>query len=93
MRRLRTYLLLVLVLAIVLCGVALTLSNPVEVTLNLILLKVGPLTLGVLLTMTLLLGVFLGTFINQFVVWRHKSERSKLKKQLDQSLKRMEHLK
>lgn len=93
MRRLRTYLLMLVVLLIVLCGVALTLSNPGVVTLDLVLWQTGELTLGVLLTLTLLFGVLVGTFINQFVVWKHKAERSKLQKQLDQSLKRMEHLK
>ena len=74
------------------CGIVLTLRNAQIVELNLVLWQSPPLSLGIVLVFTLLLGCLLGMLINSLWLFRVTRRSQKLQKQLDQSIKRLEQL-
>ncbi len=82
-----SFLLLILVL-----GIVISLRNPELVTVDFVWLRSPQLSLGLLLVITLFMGCLMGVFANVFWLWRVKSQRNKLKKELTSSHKRFEQL-
>ena len=79
-------------LAVIMCGVIVAMSNPEFVQMKLHIWSSPDIRLGILLIAVLLLGVVLGVFANAFVTWKLSLQKKKLQKQLDQAVKRFEQL-
>jgi uncharacterized integral membrane protein len=92
MGKIRAFLTLLIILLVVFCGIVFTLNNALVVQSNLIIWQTPEMPLGVLMTITLLLGCSLGLLANTLLSWRLIRQRNELKKQLDQSQKRFEQL-
>jgi uncharacterized integral membrane protein len=92
MGKIRTFLNLSIILMVVFCGIAFTLNNALVVQSHLIFWQTPEMPLGVLMTITLLLGCGLGMLANTLLSLRLIRQRNELKKQLDQSQKRFEQL-
>ena len=92
MKWMKAFFSLCIALIIIFCGVVFTLNNPDAVQANLILWKAPELPLGVMMTVTLLIGCMLGILANTIWTWRILRQRNRLQKQLDQSQKRFEQL-
>jgi uncharacterized integral membrane protein len=92
MGKIRAFLTLLIILLVVFCGIVFTLNNALVVQSNLIFWQTPEMPLGVLMTITLLLGCSLGLLANALLSWRLIRQRNELQKQLDQSQKRFEQL-
>jgi uncharacterized integral membrane protein len=92
MGKIRAFLTLLIILLVVFCGIVFTLNNALVVQSNLIFWQTPEMPLGVLMTITLLLGCSLGLLANTLLSWRLIRQRNELQKQLDQSQKRFEQL-
>jgi uncharacterized membrane protein YciS (DUF1049 family) len=88
----KSFLGLCVVLAIVICGVIVAMSNPGMVQVKLPIWASPELRLGTLIILTLLCGVLLGVFANTWATWKLSLRNKSLQKQLDQALKRFEQL-
>ena len=81
-----------LLLLILVLGIVVSLRNPELVTVDFVWLHSPQLSLGLLLVMALFIGCLMGVFANTFWLWRVKSQRNKLQKELTASHKRFEQL-
>lgn len=88
----KSFLGLCVVLAIIICGVIVAMSNPGMVQVKLPIWVSPEVRLGTLLIVSLLAGAVLGVFANTWVTWRLSMQKKSLQKQLDQALKRFEQL-
>lgn len=77
---------------LVACGIVLTVRNAQIVELNLEFWQSPPLSLGIVIMVTLLIGCLLGMLINSLWLLRVTRKSQKLQKQLDQSIKRLEQI-
>jgi uncharacterized integral membrane protein len=92
MKWMKAFFSLSIALLIIFCGVVFTINNPAAVQPDLIVWKAPELSLGVMLTVTLLVGCMLGILANTIWTWRILRQRNRLQKQLDLSQKRFEQL-
>lgn len=89
---LKAFVLFVIALLIIGCGMVLTLRNSQLVELDFVFWHSPSLSLGIVLVVSLLLGCLLGMLINGLWLWRVTRKSQKLQKQLDQSIKRLEQI-
>ncbi len=88
----KSFISLTLLLAIMGVGIVLVLSNSQLVSLDVVVWSSSEYPLGLLLAAALFVGCLLGVFGNSLWVWQLKRQRSKLQKELDSAVKRIDQL-